>query len=133
MIACQQTVEKTVEKAVEKILGFLMVTFKAPMLPKRHGNGGGEVTSRLESRLGSHLAARIMFLLQKGESGKTALAKGLGHKTVSGELHKQIKRLLQQTLIAMTIPSKPNSRLQKYRLTATGEKELKKRDGEDEK
>jgi ATP-dependent DNA helicase RecG len=39
---------------------------------------------------------------------------------VSGELHKQIKRLLVQELIEMTLPEKPNSRLQKYRLTAKG-------------
>jgi len=32
--------------------------------------------------------------LNQQESGKTRLAKQLGHKTVSGELHKQVKRML---------------------------------------
>jgi ATP-dependent DNA helicase RecG len=44
----------------------------------------------------------------------------LGHKTVSGELNKQVKRLQALGLIEMTMPEKPNSRLQKYRLTNKG-------------
>ncbi len=49
----------------------------------------------------------------------------LGHKTVSGELHKQIQRLLELQVIEKTIPEKPSSRLQKYRLTASGRDYLK--------
>lgn len=48
------------------------------------------------------------------------LAKFLGHTSASGELHKQIKRLLAHELIEMTLADKPNSRLQRYRLTADG-------------
>ncbi len=76
--------------------------------------------SRLESRLESSLAARVLLRLAQESDGKAGLAQFLGHKTVSGELHKQIKRLSEANLIEMTIPEKPSSRLQKYRLTTAG-------------
>lgn len=76
--------------------------------------------SRLESRLKSTLAAKVLLKLNQQDTGKSALAQYLGHKTVSGELHKQIKRLLALELIEMTLPDKPSSRLQKYRLTENG-------------
>ena len=75
---------------------------------------------QLESQINSALAAKVLLKLRHQDAGKSALAQHLGHKSVSGELKKQIKRLLDLDLIEMILPDKPNSRLQKYRLTTKG-------------
>ncbi len=81
----------------------------------------GGLESRLESRLESALAARVVLLLIQQPAGKAQLAQMLGQKTVSGALHRQIKFLMEQQFIEMTLPEKPNSRLQQYRLTPQGQ------------
>lgn len=57
---------------------------------------------------------------------KSELSKNLGQKVVSGPLNAVVRRLLNEQMIEYTLPEKPNSRLQKYRLTDKGRTELSK-------
>lgn len=76
--------------------------------------------SGLESGLESPLAAALIRLIADQPMGKNELAAALGHAMVSGALHRHIARLTAVALIESTLPEKPNSRLQKYRLTEAG-------------
>ena len=78
---------------------------------------------RPESGLES-LGQRILALLLAVPLSKSAVAGSLGHRSVSAGLNRVIRRLLQDGLVAYTVPDKPNSRLQKYRITRAGQSAL---------
>lgn len=80
---------------------------------------GGQPESRPESRPES-LESRVMTVVQDGPLSKAEIAAHLGHKDISGQLNKVIRLLLAEQHIEYTIPDKPNSRLQKYRLSDKG-------------
>jgi ATP-dependent DNA helicase RecG len=63
------------------------------------------------------LEARVPGLLETGPLSKAELTSQLGQKEISGQLNKIIRFLLADQKVEQTIPGKPNSRLQKYRIT----------------
>jgi ATP-dependent DNA helicase RecG len=79
------------------------------------------------------LEERVLTLLGQGALPVSILSRRLGQKRVSGQLKVVLKKLLSDALIEFTIPDKPNSRLQKYRLAPEGEKALTERGGEEKK
>ena len=81
--------------------------------------------SRPESRPES-IAMRVLFLLKNGPMAKTALSAELGQKEISGQLNKVIRLLVADKTIEYTIPKKPSSRLQQYRLSPKGKAMLDK-------
>ncbi|MEA2108391.1 MAG: hypothetical protein U9P07_03100 [Pseudomonadota bacterium] len=70
-------------------------------------------------------AEKILLLLQKEPLAKSNIADQLGLNTVTGALNRLVKDLHKKGLVEYTIPDKPNSRLQKYRLTEKGKNYLR--------
>ncbi len=71
--------------------------------------------SRPESRPES-LKEKILLLLKGQALSTTELSSQLKQKQVSGQLKKLLRGLVKEKMIAHTIPEKPGSRLQKYKL-----------------
>ena len=57
-----------------------------------------------------------MVAISQTPLGRSEISEALGHKTISGAAKQALTDLLDAGLIEQTIPEKPNSRLQKYRL-----------------
>ena len=74
------------------------------------------------SQVESPVESQVLAALLTGPLGKTELARALGRNRPSGQLHEAVRRLVQRGAITPTIPEKPNSRLQKYRLTTAGKR-----------
>ncbi len=118
----------------EETQGFVHVTFKAPMVPTLGEEADRTAQPESQPEFGTSpvpvqfqsLEERIMALLREGPLPVSIISQRLGQKRVSGQLKVVLNKLLANVLIEFTIPEKPNSRLQRYRTTATGLDALKK-------
>ncbi|PZU99508.1 MAG: hypothetical protein DCF24_09150 [Cyanobium sp.] len=99
--------------------GFVATVWRLPVA-KPESQPETRPESQPESRPES-MERRVLGLLRHGALSKAELSSGLGQKEISGQLNKVIRALLSEQSIEYTIPDKPNSRLQKYRLTAKGQ------------
>ncbi len=96
---------------------FAVVTFHVRV----RGAAGAE--SRAESGAESR-AESLLRALENEPLHISEWARSCGAKTVSGAFKRSVRRAMELGLVERTLPEKPNSRLQQYRLTDTGRKAL---------
>ncbi|WP_269935234.1 Fic family protein [Serratia liquefaciens] len=74
------------------------------------------------ARVGTELAPQVAELLAilKGEMSREEIQHALQLQDRKSFSERYLRPALNAQLIEMTLPEKPNSRLQKYRLTAQG-------------
>ena len=70
------------------------------------------------------LKSKVLNLLADGPMSKSELSTKLGHREVSGQLNKVVRNLLTGGMIEYTLPEKPTSPRQQYRLPDKGRTEL---------
>ena len=80
---------------------------------------GARSGARLEAQSGARSVA-IMRALQSAPHSANELVVRLSLRSKTGALKRSLRELLNNDLIEYTIPDKPASRLQKYRLTDKG-------------
>jgi len=95
---------------------------KALMEEVRPESGPSQARVRPEST-----EDKILSYLKDGSYAKSQLATLLGHTKISGALKQGLRLLQEEKLIEYTIPDKPQSRLQKYKLTKKGQNYLKEK------
>jgi len=78
--------------------------------------------SRARSRAQSD---RVVIALKRGQLSMAQLALALNLRSKTGALKRTVHDLLEAGVVEYTIPAKPTSRLQKYRLTAKGRRRLR--------
>ncbi|MBT3369102.1 MAG: AAA family ATPase, partial [Nitrospina sp.] len=77
-------------------------------------------TGQVEAQVEAQVDLNILSVCAEHPFSSSEIAAALGHKKLSGNLRKALPRLKEAGLLEYTIPGKPNSRLQKYRLTPKG-------------
>ena len=79
-----------------------------------------QVGAQVKAQVEAQVEMEILAVCLNAPMSSAEIATALGHKQLSGNLRKALPRLRVKCLLEYTIPNKPNSRLQQYRLTEKG-------------
>jgi hypothetical protein len=106
---------------------FFEVSFPRPIKSKPADTGGKqpklqqELQPKLQQELQQEsLYSIVLYKLLTSAKSRKEISVELGQKSISGQLNEIIAKLYENNLIARTIPEKPNSPKQKYKLTDRG-------------
>ena len=125
--------EKAPNVRFSQVAGIFITEFPRPAAFEEHGenpDSGAQsgVESRpesgVESGVESGMVRQILSLLDQDTLSKAEIARNLGKSKPTRYLNELVASLLRSGLLERTIPEKPNSRLQKYRLTPKGLKSI---------
>jgi ATP-dependent DNA helicase RecG len=101
---------------------FFTATFRAKVTMEPGGAIGEQVGEQV---------ARVLIACNTRPQSKAELLEAIGLANVYLNYKRHLVPLIEQGIIEMTIPDKPQSRLQKYRLTAKGRALLNKEGGDE--
>jgi ATP-dependent DNA helicase RecG len=117
-------------------MGVTTVTFHAEIRPRGEAGQAGSKPSQGTDLVGDSVTDsvgdpvdRLLGALERGPLATAQLQRALGLKHRPTFKENYLKPALAERLIEMTVPDKPSSRLQKYRLTDAGRARLTARRG----
>lgn len=108
----------------EEQQGFLLVTFKAPMVV---GAATTQETVQVGTKSGLSRDQVEVLRVCRQEQPLIAMMKAVGRQNRTKFRDGLVKPLVEAGLLELTIPDKPRSRLQKYRLTERGREQIDRR------
>jgi ATP-dependent DNA helicase RecG len=94
---------------------FIRVTFPYVTSLQKRSNQSG-----VQSGVQSDITNKVLEILKEREFSKTEIAIKLGKSGRTRYLNDLMQKLVSEKIVEYTLPNKPNSRLQKYRLTKSG-------------